>query len=109
LFAVRFADVLTAAPAQPLAVSLGQNVPNPFNPSTTIHYTVDSPSRVVITVDAAGGQLVRRLDEGARAAGSYSARWNGEDNDGHAVASGVYFYRLEGAPGAAARKMVLIR
>ena len=55
------------------------------------------------------GARVRRIDQGTRDAGEYSVEWNGRDDAGRAVASGVYFYRLEGVGGVAPRKMVLLK
>lgn len=99
------ADVTTPA----VTTALGQNHPNPFNPSTTIEYSVAERTPVVIAIYHASGALVARLDEGVRAPGAYRAEWNGRDASGRSVASGVYFYRLDGTPEAAAKKMVLMK
>ena len=109
VFAARYVDVLTAIGDQPSLASLEQNIPNPFNPTTTIRYTLREPARVAIVVFNAAGQMVRRLDEGVRSAGSHGVEWNGRDAGGKGVASGVYFYRLEGVPGVPARKMILLK
>jgi hypothetical protein len=88
---------------------LSQNSPNPFNPRTTIEYALSERTAAVLNIYDAAGRLVRRLDQGIREAGTYRAQWDGTDGDGHALASGMYCYQLEGVPGVAARKMLLVR
>ena len=100
--------IATVNVARP-SVSLGQNVPNPFNPRTTIEYVVDHDAMVSIEIFDAAGRMVARLDEGARSGGTYRAEWDGRDTTGAAAASGVYFYRLAGVRGAETRKMVLLK
>ncbi len=90
-------------------ITLAQNFPNPFNPQTTIEYTVSSLASVSIDIFDASGALVRRLDQGVREAGSYSAEWDGRDAANRSVGSGVYFYRLAGVKSAETRKMVLVK
>jgi hypothetical protein len=91
------------------ATALGQNHPNPFNPSTTIDYSVSQRSPVSIGIWNASGALVATLEQGTREAGVYHASWDGRDAQGRLVASGVYFYRLIGAGNIAARKMILVK
>lgn len=100
--------VATATPPD-LSASLGQNHPNPFNPATTIEYSVTERSPVVIGIYDATGTLVTHLNEGVRNAGTYRVQWNGRDAAGKPVGSGVYFYRLEGSRATASRKMVLLK
>jgi hypothetical protein len=88
---------------------LGQNFPNPFNPATTIEYTVTEQTRLALDIYDVTGKLVVRLDQGVRNAGSYRVKWEGRDTSGRPVASGVYFYRLEGAPRLGVRKMILVK
>ena len=90
--------------------SLGRAYPNPFNPSTTISFTLaeSGPTRLdIFTVD---GRLVRTLVAEALAAGPHQRLWNGRDERGRAVASGPYFFRFQ-APGAEPRagRMVLVK
>ncbi len=92
-----------------VAASLGPNHPNPFNPTTTIEYTLSEPTSVVISIFDASGAVVARLDDGRREAGTHSIAWDGRNSSGRSVGSGVYFYRLEGSPEAATRKMVLLK
>lgn len=87
------------------SVSLGQNRPNPFNPSTTIEYTLTARTPVTIDIFDAKGARVASLDEGMREPGTHRAVWNASPS----VSSGVYFYRLAGAPKAESKKMVLVK
>jgi len=88
------------------AALLGQNFPNPFGPVTSIEYTLNERSNAVLGIYDAAGRFVARLDQGEREAGTYRADWNGRNASGSAVGSGVYFYRLEGVPSVAPKKMV---
>jgi hypothetical protein len=104
-----FRSPIVTATTPDLAASLGQNHPNPFNPATTIEYSIAERSPVVIGIYDATGALVTRLNEGVRSAGTYRVQWNGSDASGKAVGSGVYFYRFEGSRETASRKMVLLK
>ena len=88
------------------------NYPNPFNPETWIPYQLSEPAEVTVTIYAANGAVVRRLDLGHRRAGSYDSRgraayWDGRNAAGEPVASGVYFYTLSAGDFSATRKMVI--
>ena len=88
------------------------NYPNPFNPETWIPYQLSEPAEVTVTIYAANGAVVRRLDLGHRRAGSYASRsraayWDGRNAAGESVASGVYFYTLSAGDFKATRKMVI--
>jgi hypothetical protein len=90
-------------------VRLAQNVPNPFRPSTSINYELGRPGAVSLRVYDVQGRLVRELVDGHQDAVAHSVLWDGTDDAGRAVSSGVYFYRLE-APGVTeTRRMVLSR
>lgn len=93
----------------PRAVSLEQNVPNPFNPETTIRFTVPERMEVDLSVYDVSGRLVTRLLHGPVAAGTISVRWDGRDARGHDVSSGVYLYRLRAGKSESSRRMVLLR
>jgi len=94
---------------RPAAVRLAQNVPNPFNPSTSIRYELDAAGEVRLDVFDVNGRLVRTLESGFRGAGAHHATWNGTDRAGRSVASGVYYYRLSAAGEAQTRRMVLLK
>ena len=100
--------------SHPKRAALFQNYPNPFNPETWIPYQLSQDSTVVISIYKATGQLVRRLNLGYKSAGIYMSRkraacWNGRDNYGGEVASGVYFYAIQAGNFNAARRMVILR
>ena len=108
------ADILAASGASaslPKAFSLSQNSPNPFNPSTTINYSVPdgSSSRVKLNVYDIRGMLVRSLVDAYLDAGTYSVQWNGTTDSGAPVSSGIYFYRLQTDNNSQTRKMVLLK
>jgi hypothetical protein len=98
------------APTAPERFALRQNVPNPFNPSTTIHYDVPAGGGAVsIRIYDVNGRLVRTLVESVQSAGQKAVTWKGRDNRGASVASGVYFYRMTAPDFVKTRKMVLLR
>lgn len=89
--------------------ALQQNVPNPFNPETTIRYQLAEPGNVSLTIYNTLGQAVRTLVDGYQPAGDRVVRWNGRDSRGQSVSSGLYFYRLDGDNVAEVRRMLLIK
>jgi len=90
-------------------VELKQNYPNPFNPSTTIEFNLPRSSRYSLLVYNVLGQQVRRWDEDHALAGWHGITWDGRDNDGNIVASGIYFYRLTTDMYNETRKMILMK
>jgi len=112
------ADALPLAPesgapgaALPRAFSLGANVPNPFNPSTTISYSVggEAPLPVRLNVFNVRGQIVATLVDRVVAPGQYTVNWNGHGRGGEQLSSGVYFYRITAGDFSFTRKMVLLK
>lgn len=93
----------------PRVATLEQNVPNPFNPSTTIAFTLPRRMRVSLRIHDVSGRRVRTLVEGYRNSRRYTVRWDGRDDRGIRVASGVYYYRLVADGVILARKMVLLK
>ncbi|MGD1047742.1 MAG: FlgD immunoglobulin-like domain containing protein [Candidatus Krumholzibacteriaceae bacterium] len=93
----------------PRATYLAQNFPNPFNPATKITFGLKGPGGVSLRIYDATGRLVRVLVKGDLSAGRYAEPWDGKDNGGRAVASGIYFYRLDAGTFTQTRKMVLLR
>jgi hypothetical protein len=88
---------------------LYQNSPNPFSPNTQIGFDLPSAGRAEIRVYDAEGRLIRTLMDENRPAGLHSVRWDGRDEAGRAMASGVYFYTLT-APGVDEnRRMILVK
>jgi hypothetical protein len=88
---------------------LAQNYPNPFNPSTTIAFSLGRMASVDLTIYDVKGSRVRELVKGKKEAGVYRVAWDGADQRGTRVASGVYFYRLTTPSFQSTRKMVLLR
>jgi len=91
------------------ALTLGPVQPNPFNPQTTIQYTVPGAARVRLGLYDTKGTLVRTLVDGAVPAGARVATWNGRDARGAPVSSGVYFVRLESGGQVRTSKIVLLK
>lgn len=103
---------VNAAKALPKVFSLSQNSPNPFNPSTTISYEIPESSgaaKVVVAVYNIRGQKVITLVDELKEAGQYSVNWNGRNENGRRVSSGVYFYRMSAGDFTAVRKMVIVK
>ena len=100
---------LSEVRVRPLSYGLGQNYPNPFNPVTQIVYQVPESGQVRLVVYNLLGQEVRRLVEGRVLAGFYQAVWDGKDDRGRSVSSGLYFYRMEAGSFSQVRKMVLLK
>jgi hypothetical protein len=91
-------------------LTLRGNYPNPFNPGTKIAFELPEPARVNLRVYSAAGRLVRSLLEGvAMGAGPHAQPWDGRDDGGRVLASGVYFCRLEADGEALSRSMVLLK
>jgi predicted lipoprotein with Yx(FWY)xxD motif len=95
------------APQMPL--TLFQNAPNPFNPTTTIAFYLPERSHVRIDVYDVAGRNVATLLDGTQAAGRHTVTWNGQDDGGRAAASGVYFYRMRAEKFEQTKKMILLR
>lgn len=93
----------------PLRYNLHQNFPNPFNPITTIKFDIREPTRVRLVVYNVNGQRVRVLMDGEVPPGSREVVWNGRDDAGRSIASGVYFCRLESPGFVQSRKMILLK
>jgi hypothetical protein len=107
---VRYSTVSGVAdePA-PRAYTLHQNVPNPFNPTTTIRFTMEAEAHVQLGVYDVSGRLVRTLVDGIKTVGDHVVEWNGMDNSGRAVHSGVYFYQIKALGISEVRKMTLLK
>jgi len=93
----------------PRAFALDQNYPNPFNPSTTIRYTLDKPSDVVLQIFNLRGQRVKTLVDGSCPAGTHAVLWDGQDDHGRSTGSGIYLYRLKAGGQTLSKKMILMK
>jgi len=91
--------------------ALDQNYPNPFNRATVTRFALPEAGRVELAVFNLAGQQVTTLVEGARKAGTYTIHWDGRDDGGRQLASGVYLYRLRTGDGkqVETRKLVLMK
>ena len=95
--------------ALPAGFTLHQNYPNPFNPSTKIEFSLPRTTRVTLDIYNITGRRVKRLVDEELPSGHWSVVWNGEDESGAEVASGVYFYRIKTSEYIRTKKMVIIR
>jgi hypothetical protein len=94
----------------PSKFDLGQNYPNPFNPTTTIKYQLANQANVTLRIYSITGQLIRTIVDGVQQQpGYYSVIWDGLNNSGQQVASGVYIYRLEAGSFVSMKKMLLLK
>ncbi len=93
----------------PESFILSQNYPNPFNSTTTIQYTVPARSNIRLQVFDVMGRAVTELSKGVQEAGVYRVRWNGKNNRGEIVSSGIYFVQLSHGDFHRLIKMVLLR
>jgi len=103
-------DVLTT-PAEPAVrkTALTSVSPNPFNPQTTVHFTLASAARVQIAIYDVTGSLVRRLVDESMPAGEHQARWDGFNDAGHGATTGVYFVRMVAGSHSEVRKIVMLK
>ncbi len=106
-------EPLGLEPAQAAVIHRNEllpNYPNPFNPVTTIHYSLAKRQKATLQVFNVNGQLVRTLADEMRAAGRHQAVWDGRNGDGKLLGSGVYFYRLKiGERFVETRRMLLLK
>lgn len=101
--------IVTMDTRVPRTFAVDQNYPNPFNPSTTIRYALPSAGDVHVGVYDIHGKNVATLVENHQAAGTYEVTWNGRNDAGHFVASGVYFYRVRAGTFVAVHRMMLLK
>ena len=106
--------VSDGSPSIPVAFELDQNYPNPFNPSTTIRFSLPSQSKggylpTTLRIYNVLGQMVRTLMDEPLAAGTHDVIWDGKDDRGSQVASGIYFYKLRSGDYEDTKKMVMMK
>ena len=105
---------LTVGDVHPAETILGQNFPNPFNPETWIPYQLEKSADVSLQIYDTSGRVVRTIDLGFKSQGFYMTRstaayWDGRNDMGEQVASGVYFYSLQTPDFSATRKMLILK
>jgi len=93
----------------PLSFMLAQNYPNPFNPTTAIRFHLTGMSEIEVAIYSTAGQLVRQLARGKYVDGEHTVVWDGKNEAGMRVASGVYVYKLKAGEFVAQRKLVLMK
>ncbi|MCB5287820.1 MAG: T9SS type A sorting domain-containing protein, partial [Candidatus Cloacimonetes bacterium] len=97
------------SPGMPNITVLKSVYPNPFNPSTTLSYGLEKAESVKITIYNSRGQVVRSIDEGSKDAGYYDLIWNGDDDRGLSLPSGVYHIRMQAGDKTLTKKAVLMK
>ncbi|HUU27484.1 MAG TPA: T9SS type A sorting domain-containing protein [archaeon] len=104
-------EALSLKAVLPKVFALRQNYPNPFNPSTTISYDIPEGQQVDVSLNIYNmrGQLIQTLVNEVKSEGSYQVQWDGTDNHGRTVSSGVYFYRIKAGDFSKTRKMVILK
>ena len=88
---------------------LYQNYPNPFNPSTTIRYGLPEPSQVSLAIYGSNGQLIKCLEDSYKDSGYYQVMWDGTNQLGSAVSTGVYLYVIKAGKFSTIKKMIFIK
>ena len=104
-----FQGAPSASPTPTARTLLAQNTPNPFNPSTTIRFTLADGGDTELQVFDVRGNNIKRLVAGSLAAGDHSVTWDGTDENGQRVPSGVYFYRLTSGAYEGLQRMLLLK
>jgi hypothetical protein len=98
------------SPPLPMATQLMQNYPNPFNPQTSIKYNLTEDSHVRLTIHNLRGEIVTTLVNTDQVGGEHTVAWDGTNQRGEKVSSGVYFYRLKLGDGTSVtKKMVMLK
>ena len=93
----------------PIEFAMHQNYPNPFNPVTSIRYDIPSTSMVTISIYSMLGQKVKTLTSKMHQPGFYSAQWNGTNDIGTAVSSGMYICKINAGSFTSINKMILMK
>ena len=104
----KYSDVIEVF-AIPETFNLFQNFPNPFNPITTIRYSVAKASGVILKIYNASGKEIKTLVNENKTTGTFEIQWDGKDNAGFSVSSGVYFYKIKAGDFSQTKKMILMK
>ncbi len=92
-----------------LVTALSGNYPNPFNPTTSIVFSVKEPAQTVIDIYNVKGQKIKTLVNSMMSPGNHTVQWNGNDENGNPVSSGVYYYKMRSGKYSNTRKMLLLK
>ncbi len=109
LILYRYDPTATPEGAPVPKLELGQNYPNPFNPTTTFYYEISEPGQVALRIISAGGRVLREVERGHSESGTYHFLWDGRDERGEIMPSGVYFYEVQTGDERQARKMIMLQ
>jgi hypothetical protein len=104
-----YSDIVEITTGVPAAFELSQNYPNPFNAATVIRFALPVASHVTLSIYNILGERVRVLEDEPLAAGYHRARWDGKDDRGNPVVSGVYLYQLRAGTFSQVKKISLLR
>ena len=88
---------------------LQQNYPNPFNPETTIQYTIDKPRHLTMKIYNINGELIKTLINETIPAGNHQVKWNGTNEFGEKVSSGIYFSNIKSENFTSTLKMMMLK
>ena len=103
-------DTVVSAPSMSRGqLQLLPNYPNPFNPRTILRFDLDNPSRVSLRILDPAGRVVKSFLPGLLSAGNHELSWNGRDDRGHSVASGVYTVQIRAGESGASQKITLLK
>ena len=100
--------VKTSSGNLPLQNALYENYPNPFNPSTTIKYSLKETQQTTLAVYNTIGQKIRTLLDAPQAAGMHLVQWDGKNDRGQQVSSGVYFYKINAGKFVKTKRMMML-
>lgn len=102
-------DRVDNKPIQSITFSLLPNFPNPFNPETTLKYRIQKQQQITLEIHNLLGQKITTLTKGVKTVGEYTVKWNGKDELGIAMPSGIYLAKLKSNQNISIQKMLLIR
>ena len=103
-----FTAIMHVNSGKPLEYALYENYPNPFNPSTTIKYSLKTAGHTKLTIYNMLGQKIQTLVNEPKTAGIHTVKWDGRNSLGEQTSSGVYFYRIEAGDFVKTKRMILI-
>jgi flagellar hook assembly protein FlgD len=105
----KYATVTSVKTEKPLEFALQGNYPNPFNPSTTIRFSLANAGKVNLAIYNIAGQKIRQLVSETMQPGSHAVRWDGRNDKGQTVSSGTYIMRLSTGSSIVTKNMMLLK
>ena len=104
----KYSASVRVSSGEPLTYALYENYPNPFNPTTTIRYSLKNAHHTKLTVFNTLGQKIRTLVDETKTTGLHTVQWDGRNNMGEQVSSGLYFYRIEAGSFVQTKRMMML-